>query len=210
MLNSIFFYRVLHFFKRISAYNLRIFKVFGNVTLGKKVFLESGTLIYADKNSKVILMDSVIIRKNTSLSASCGSEIVIGPNTTIQKNCSIDGSVSIGADCILAPNIYISSSQHVFEQYPGYSIHEQDKMFLKEFKTHPNSPVNIGNNCWIGINVSIMPGVTIGNGCIIGANSVVTKNCLDDSIYGGIPAKLIRYKNKTNIQRINEANNKST
>ena len=39
-----------------------------------------------------------------------------------------------------------------------------------------------------------MPGVIIGNNSVVGANSVVTKNIPENAIYGGIPAKLIRYK----------------
>ena len=35
-------------------------------------------------------------------------------------------------------------------------------------------PVTIGNDCWIGGNVVILPGVTIGDGCTIAASSVVT------------------------------------
>lgn len=53
-------------------------------------------------------------------------------------------------------------------------------------------PISIGNNCWIGSNVSIMPGVTIGNGCIIGVGAVVTKNMPDNSLIAGIPAKIIK------------------
>jgi acetyltransferase-like isoleucine patch superfamily enzyme len=50
----------------------------------------------------------------------------------------------------------------------------------------------IGNNCFIGINSIIMPGVTIGNEVIIGAGSVVTKNIPDNCIAAGNPAKIIK------------------
>ena len=50
----------------------------------------------------------------------------------------------------------------------------------------------IGNDVWIGQNVTILPGVHIGDGTIIGANSVVTKDIPPYHIAGGNPCKIIR------------------
>lgn len=52
--------------------------------------------------------------------------------------------------------------------------------------------ITIGNGCWIGGNVTILPGVMISEGCIIGAGSVVTKNTEKNSLYVGVPAKKVR------------------
>lgn len=52
--------------------------------------------------------------------------------------------------------------------------------------------VSIGDDCWIGGNVTIMPGVTIGKGCTIGAGSVVTKDIPDFSVAIGSPAKVVK------------------
>ena len=53
-------------------------------------------------------------------------------------------------------------------------------------------PIVIGEGSWIGADTYILPGVTIGKGCIIGAGSLVVKDCLDNCIYIGRPARLIR------------------
>ena len=53
-------------------------------------------------------------------------------------------------------------------------------------------PVNIGNDVWIGGNVTILPGVNIGNNVVIAAGAVVTKDVPDNSLIGGVPAKIIR------------------
>ncbi|KAG5951654.1 hypothetical protein E4U53_002564 [Claviceps sorghi] len=53
-------------------------------------------------------------------------------------------------------------------------------------------PIEIGDDCWIGGNVTIMPGVTIGKGCTIGAGSVVTRSIPDFSIAVGSPARVIK------------------
>lgn len=52
--------------------------------------------------------------------------------------------------------------------------------------------VTIGDDCWIGGNVSIMPGVNIGKGCTIGAGSVVTKDVPDFSVAMGSPARVVK------------------
>ena len=49
-------------------------------------------------------------------------------------------------------------------------------------------PIKVGDNCWFGGNVSVMPGVTIGSGCVIAAGSVVTKDIPDNSMAAGVPA----------------------
>lgn len=48
------------------------------------------------------------------------------------------------------------------------------------------------NGTWIGADALILSEIHIGSGCIIGAGSVVTKDCIDNGIYAGNPAKLIR------------------
>ena len=51
--------------------------------------------------------------------------------------------------------------------------------------------VKIGNNVFIGMNAIITRNVTIGNNVIIGAGSVVTKDCADNGVYAGNPARKI-------------------
>jgi acetyltransferase-like isoleucine patch superfamily enzyme len=52
--------------------------------------------------------------------------------------------------------------------------------------------VRIGNGCWIGAGVTILPGVTIGEGCVIGAGSVVTRSTEANGLYVGMPARRVR------------------
>ena len=53
-------------------------------------------------------------------------------------------------------------------------------------------PIRIGDNCWFGANVSVMPGVSIGSGCVIAAGSVVTSDIPDNSLAMGVPAKVTK------------------
>ena len=53
-------------------------------------------------------------------------------------------------------------------------------------------PVRIGNDVWIGGNVTILPGVTIGNNVVVAAGAVVTKDIPDNTLVGGVPAKKLK------------------
>lgn len=53
-------------------------------------------------------------------------------------------------------------------------------------------PITIGNDVWIGGNVTILPGVTIGNNVVVAAGAVVTKDIPDNTLVAGVPARKIR------------------
>ena len=53
-------------------------------------------------------------------------------------------------------------------------------------------PVTIGNDVWIGGNVTILPGVTVGNNVVVAAGAVVTKNIPDNCVAAGVPARKIK------------------
>ncbi|WP_255326943.1 CatB-related O-acetyltransferase [Pseudomonas juntendi] len=57
-----------------------------------------------------------------------------------------------------------------------------------------NLDVIIGSDVWIGAQVTIMAGVTIGHGAVIATGAVVTGDVPPYAIYGGVPAKLIKYR----------------
>jgi acetyltransferase-like isoleucine patch superfamily enzyme len=53
-------------------------------------------------------------------------------------------------------------------------------------------PITVGENCYLGMGVLVMPGVKIGNNVVIGAGSVVTKDIPDNSVAVGVPARVIK------------------
>lgn len=95
-------------------------------------------------------------------------------------------TIIIGDDVLIASHVLISSENHGID--PESEIPYMDQPLISK-------PVTIGDGCWIGEKVCILPGVTIGKKCIIGASSVVTKSIPDYSIAVGNPAKVIKQYN---------------
>ena len=56
----------------------------------------------------------------------------------------------------------------------------------------PEEPIVIGDDCWIGTRVVILPGVHIGNQCVVAAGAIVTRSFADRSIVGGVPARVLK------------------
>lgn len=78
---------------------------------------------------------------------------------------------------------------------PGLRIISSNHDLMDTTKIEKSEPIRIGDNCWFGTNVTILPGVQIGNNCIIGAGSIVTKSFVGHSmIIAGNPAKIIKQK----------------
>jgi lipopolysaccharide O-acetyltransferase len=91
--------------------------------------------------------------------------------------------VEIGDDALLASNIFISDNQHGhLDAVRPYKYQPLDRI----------APVTVGQGCWIGQHVVILPGVSIGEMSIVGANSVVTESVPPRSIVVGAPARVLR------------------
>jgi galactoside O-acetyltransferase len=63
---------------------------------------------------------------------------------------------------------------------------------LREKGYQYNKPIHIGKNCWLGANVTVLPGVSIGEGSVIGANSLVTHDIPDHVLAYGSPCRIVR------------------
>lgn len=98
----------------------------------------------------------------------------------LSKGCHIDGrnGIKIGDNTWIGPHVCIISMNHDIYDYHQY-IHDE--------------PITIGNNCWLGANSVILPGITLGDHVIVAAGAVVTKSFVEnDIIIAGTPAKIIK------------------
>lgn len=111
-----------------------------------------------------------------------GRNIHVGDNFLANYNVTIldVDEVHIGSYVMIGPNTLISTVNH-----PLTPLGRRQHISLIK-------PVTIGNDVWIGGNVTILPGVTIGNNVVVAAGAVVTKDVPDNTLVGGVPAKFIK------------------
>lgn len=114
-----------------------------------------------------------------------GKHIEIGKGCFIQQCCTFFGrsGITLGENVLVGPKVNIITINHDPDPENRSATYGR--------------PVVIGDNVWIGINSTILPGVSIGCGAIIGANSVVTKDVPLMTVVAGNPARIIKtLKNK--------------
>ena len=109
-------------------------------------------------------------------------DVTIGDHTRIGIHNTIIGPVCIGSHVNLAQGVVVTALNHTFSD-PTQRIDQQGVS---------TQPVIIGDDVWIGANAVILPGVTIGRHCVIAAGAVVTKDVPDNTLVGGVPAKMIK------------------
>jgi acetyltransferase-like isoleucine patch superfamily enzyme len=172
-------------FIKIKTKNL-IFSVFPKL----KTVLENSNKIslnrtYLGQNCKIYLKARM-------------NNVIIGNYTYISENSIINNTI-IGKFCSIGPNLISGWGTHPtngISTHPMfYSIAEQNGMTLSsENKTKEYLPIRIGNDVFIGMNVTILDGIMIGDGAIIGAGAVVSKDIPAYAIAVGNPVKIVKYR----------------
>lgn len=114
-----------------------------------------------------------------------GRRLSIGDRSGIGVNAELRGTITIGADVMMGPDVVILTANHIFEN---------TDIPMNQQGTASELPVAIEDDVWIGTRVIILPGKRVGRGAIIGAGSVVTKDVPPFAIVGGNPAKVVRYR----------------
>jgi acetyltransferase-like isoleucine patch superfamily enzyme len=180
------------FLKEIIERDTKL-KAHKNIIFGKNCVIDPTAILICGKNGVIEFEGGNYIGRNVEISAN-NSKISLGSNTSIQDRCIIVGDVEIGRYCLFSLNVLASSGRHYYELKPEYYIKDQDLLVDNDVelsKAHSRKII-IEDDCWLGINVAVMPGVKIGKGSVIGSNSVITKSVEPYSIMAGSPAKLIK------------------
>ena len=108
-----------------------------------------------------------------------GNRVTFGKDVFINHSAilSASGGIEFEDGCMAAPGLRIATINHDMNE--RHTIYTHGKVTVKQ-------------NAWIGMNVTICPGVTIGKYAVVGAGAVVTKDVPDYAVVAGVPAKVIK------------------
>jgi acetyltransferase-like isoleucine patch superfamily enzyme len=148
-------------------------------------FPVEGELLEALDEGRLRIGEGTLLEPGCWLTLAPQAEIEIGAGCFLNRNTMIAAQqrVAIGDHTMLANNCFVGDAAHRFDDpekpvpWQGFSS---------------KGPVEIGANCWLGVNCVVTSGVRIGERCVLGANSVVTADLPDRVIAAGAPARAIR------------------
>jgi acetyltransferase-like isoleucine patch superfamily enzyme len=146
------------------------------------VVLEPGVLVFHPEN--VSLDEDVYVGHGAILKGYYKNELVIGRGTWIGQAAFLHaaGGIRVGSDVGIAPHVCILTSTH---EEPGRERPIMSGALVL-------APVVLEDGCDVGINATILPGVTVGRGAQIGAGAVVTRDVPAYAVVAGNPARVLR------------------
>lgn len=107
-----------------------------------------------------------------------GKGVFLNFNSVFLDTCLI----TIGSRTLVGPNVSFYSATHPLDPLVRKGLEGPEA----------GKEIHVGEDCWIGGNVIILPGVTIGRGSVVGAGSVVTKSVPEFTVVAGNPARFIK------------------
>lgn len=113
----------------------------------------------------------------------------------IQTGCK-DASIFIGDNCGFSGTSLVCNKSIVIENNCafGANVNIGDRDGHKDRYATEDKEVFIGHDTWLGMNVTVLKGVSIGSNCVVGANSLVTKDIPNNVVAAGSPAKVLKIR----------------
>lgn len=120
---------------------------------------------------------------NSASMIELGDNVSIGPRAVLYA---IYKKIILGDNVLLGPNVTMVNGDHSIRKIGVPLINNHAKL------PEDDADIVIGDESWIGANVTILKGVNIGRGCVVAAGAVLVKNYPPYTIVGGVPAKVLR------------------
>jgi acetyltransferase-like isoleucine patch superfamily enzyme len=176
------------FFTNLLCRNTRVGKNFvANGFISVRLSKESNLVIAHDVKFNNRIFDNYVgLNKRSTIAVVNKAKLTIGHNTGF-SNVSIycSDEINIGSYCNFGGNCFIWDTDFHEIDY----LERRKNLNSSSIKT---SPINIGDDVFIGANCIILKGVRIGSRSIIGAGSVVSRSIPQDEIWAGNPIRFIR------------------
>ena len=161
----------------------------------KDLCLEFNNLKYSDIDGRRKILSEILpnvdvaaVEIMSPFMVDYGYNIFLGAGTFFNHNIYLMdcAKIELGKKCFIGPNCGFYTAIHPLDVDKRNAGFEMAK------------PISIGDNVWIGADVSILPGVNIGDNSVIGAGSVVTKDIPAGVLAFGNPCKVIRKLSEEN------------
>lgn len=166
--------------------------VAGRIQFGKETMAGEGCNIIVPHGASLAIGAHCYLGRYVELGP--GGHISIGDQTSIQDRSILVGDVKLGRYCVLSLNVLLTSGRHYFDRWPHLLIRDQDTRVASdsELRALHSRPIVVEEDCWLGMNTVIMPGVSVGRGSVVGSNTVVTRDLPPYSVAVGAPARVVR------------------
>lgn len=144
-----------------------------------------GEILEALDEGRLRIGEGTLLEPGCWLTLAPEAEIEIGAGCFLNRGVMIaaQASVRVGDHTMFANGCFVGDAEHRFDD-PDLPVTWQG--FTSK------GPVEIGANCWFGVNCAVTSGVTVGERCVIGADSVVNRDLPARHVCAGAPAKPIR------------------
>jgi serine acetyltransferase len=162
---------------------------FGAMGVGTRLAFPLGTVF---GEPWIHLGAHCIIGEQVTLTAGLMPDLDLGPDPILRIGDGVvlgrgshviaDTEVTIGSDCYFGPYVYVTSTNHSYDD-PHQPIGKQWPRM---------EPVEIGPGCWIGTGAVILPGARIGRNVVVAAGAVVRGAVPDHAVVAGAPARVVR------------------
>jgi galactoside O-acetyltransferase len=150
------------------------------VELGPHAHIYPGLELWGGENIRI--GSDFTAMRNCSLRAETGS-LTMGDRVALNVNVAIDaslgGTIRIGDDVLIGPNVVIRASDHVYA--------DADRPIRQQ--GHTGGEIVLEDDIWLAASVVVTSGVVVGKGAVVAAGAVVTKDVEPWTVVAGVPAQ---------------------
>jgi acetyltransferase-like isoleucine patch superfamily enzyme len=161
----------------------------GKIRIGDGVTVDDLVVLDAKGtgNRGIDIGNGVFLGRATILSCKDG-DIVLGDHTNLGFHCEVfsGSAVTVGRHGLFAAYVYLVGGGHEFER-ADMAVIDQPRA---------SAGITLGDNVWLGTGAKVLDGVRLGSDVVVGANGVVTSDLPDGAIAAGVPARVLRVREK--------------